>query len=129
MTVAASGNTVGITVPPIVDYGVGSGGLNTQAIIQAELQPYVLPETRLQTQQNTIASNVSNYQQINSDLLALQTQAESLSTPSGWNAKQTTSSNSAVATATAAARTPSGSVQFAVTQLATARSRVSAAPV
>ena len=89
MTVAASGNTVGITVPPIVDYGVGSGGLNTQAIIQAELQPYVLPETRLQTQQNTIASNVSNYQQINSDLLALQTQAESLSTPSGWDAKQT----------------------------------------
>jgi len=119
----------GITVPPIVDYGVGSGGLNTQAIIQAELQTYVTPETRLQTQQTSIASNVSDYQQINTDLLALQTQAQTMATPAGWDAKQSTSSNTAVATATAADGTPSGSVQFAVTQLATSGSLISAGSV
>ncbi|MCU4185022.1 flagellar filament capping protein FliD [Acidiferrimicrobium sp. IK] len=124
MSVASSG-----TGPSIIDYGVGSGGLNTQAIISAELQPFQAPETRLQTQQLTINSNVSEYQQINTDLLNLQTQAMALSSQSGWNARLATSSNPSVATATAADGTPAGSVQFTVSQLATASSLISSGTV
>ena len=91
-----------ISNPSVVDYGLESG-LNTQQIIQAELQPYQEPETDLQNQQATLNSNVADYQQINSDLMTLQTDASSLATASGWNARQATSSDSSAVTATAAA--------------------------
>ncbi len=114
--------------PSVVDYGLESG-LNTQQIINAELQPYQQPETDLQKQQSTLNSNVADYQQINSDLMALQTDASSLATASGWNARQATSSDTSVVTATAAAGTPSGSLQFVVQQLASASSLVSTGTV
>src|SRR5580704_19139128 len=90
-----------ITNPSVVDFGLESG-LNTQQIIQAELQPYQQPETDLQKQQSTLNSNVADYQQINSDLMTLQTDAANLATANGWNARQATSSDSSVVTATAA---------------------------
>src|SRR5579864_6712576 len=93
------------TTPSLVDYGIVSG-LNTQSIIQAQLQPYQQPITNLQNQQSKLNSNVSDYQQINSDLSALKTAADTLAVPSGWNAMSATASNSAVATASAAAGTP-----------------------
>jgi flagellar hook-associated protein 2 len=114
--------------PSVVDYGLESG-LNTQQIIQAELEPYQEPETDLQNQQTTLNSNVADYQQINSDLMTLQTDASSLATASGWNARQATSSATDVATATAAPGTPAGSLQFVVQQLATASSLVSSGTV
>ena len=117
-----------ITTPPVVDYGLESG-LNTQQIIQAELQPYQQPETDLQNQQTTLNSNVSEYQQINSDLMALQTDASALARSSGWNARQATSSDTGVATATAAPGTPAGSLQFVVQRLASANSLVSSGTV
>ncbi len=117
-----------IGTPSVVDYGLESG-LNTQQIIDAELQPYQEPETDLQNEQTTINSNVADYQQINSDLMTLQTDASSLATSSGWNARQATSSDNSVATANAAAGTPAGSLQFVVQQLATASSLVSSGTV
>src|SRR5580693_618214 len=114
--------------PSVVDYGLESG-LNTQQIIQAELEPYQEPETDLQNQQATLNSNVADYQQINSDLLTLMNEASSLATASGWNARQATSSDSSAVTATAAAGTPAGSLQFVVQQLATASSLVSTGTV
>jgi flagellar hook-associated protein 2 len=114
--------------PSVVDYGLESG-LNTQQIIQAELQPYQEPETDLQNQQTTLNSNVADYQQINSDLLTLQTDASNLATSSGWNARQATSSDSSVVSADAAAGTPAGSLQLVVQQLATASSLVSTGTV
>ena len=124
MTVMPSSSSL----PPVVDYGLESG-LNTQQIIQAELQPYQQPETDLQNQQTTLNSNVTEYQQINTDLQALQTQAESLATGSGWDARVANSSDSDVATATAGPGTPTGSLQFVVQKLATASSVVSAGTV
>jgi len=124
MTVTPSSSST----PPVVDYGLESG-LNTQQIIQAELQPYQQPETDLQSQQTSLNSNVTEYQQINSDLLALQTQASSLATGSGWNARTADTSNSDVATATAAAGTPTGSLQLVVQRLASASSLVSSGTV
>ncbi len=117
-----------IGTPSVVDYGLESG-LNTQQIIDAELQPYQEPETDLQNEQTTINSNVADYQQINSDLMTLQTDASSLATSSGWNARQATSSDNSVATANAAAGTPAGSLQFVVQQLATSSSLVSSGTV
>jgi flagellar hook-associated protein 2 len=117
-----------IGTPSVVDYGLESG-LNTQQIIQAELQPYQEPETDLQNQQTTINSNVADYQQINSDLLTLQTDASNLATSSGWNARQATSSDTSVVSADAAAGTPAGSLQLVVEQLATASSVVSTGTV
>jgi flagellar hook-associated protein 2 len=117
-----------IGTPSVVDYGLESG-LNTQQIIQAELAPYQQPEQDLQSQQSTLNSNVSDYQQINSDLIALQTDASNLATNNGWNARNATSSDSSVVTATAAPGTPAGSLQFVVQQLATASSLVSSGTV
>ncbi|HUA93915.1 MAG TPA: flagellar filament capping protein FliD, partial [Acidimicrobiales bacterium] len=125
MTVTDSSS---IGTPTVVDYGLESG-LNTEQIIQAELQPYQQPETDLQNQQTTLNSNVSEYQQINTDLLALQTQASQLATSSGWNARTADSSATDVATATATPGTPEGSVSFVVQQLASASSLVSAGTV
>jgi flagellar hook-associated protein 2 len=117
-----------ITTPSVVDYGLESG-LNTQQIIQAELQPYQEPETEAQDQQTSINSNVADYQQINSDLMTLQTDASNLATAGGWNARQATSSDSSVVSADAAAGTPAGTLQFVVKQLATASSLVSSGSV
>jgi len=117
-----------IGTPSVVDYGLESG-LNTQQIIQAELQPYEAPETDLQNQQTTLNTHVTEYQQINSDLMTLQTDASDLATADGWNARQATSSDSSVVTATAAPGTPAGSLQFVVQQLATASSLVSSGTV
>jgi flagellar hook-associated protein 2 len=124
MTVASSS----IGSPSVVDYGLESG-LNTQQIIQAELQPFQQPETDAQNEQTTINSNVADYQQINSDLMTLQTDASNLATGSGWNARQATSSNTSAVTANAAAGTPAGTLQFVVQQLATASSLVSSGTV
>lgn len=110
--------------PPVVSYGLVSG-LNTASIIQAELQPYKNPINNLTAEQTTLKSNIADYQQINSDLMTLQGAAGQLAFASGWNARSATSSDSSVATATAAAGTPTGSVQFSVTQLAAANSVVS----
>jgi flagellar hook-associated protein 2 len=104
-------------------------GINTQQVIAAELQPFQIPINNLTSEQSTISSNVSDYQQINSDLLAMQTAANTLALPSGWSSRSATSSDTSVATATAGPGTPVGSAQFAVTQLASADTIVSSGNV
>ncbi|HVC69105.1 MAG TPA: flagellar filament capping protein FliD [Acidimicrobiales bacterium] len=125
MTVIPTSST---STPPVVSFGLESG-LNTQQIIQAELQPYQQPETNLKTEQTTLNTHVTEYQTINSDLVALQTDASSLAVNSGWNARQATSTDNSILTASAAPGTPSGSLQLVVKQLATASSLVSTGTV
>jgi flagellar hook-associated protein 2 len=124
MSVSSSGTSGFDTTPSVVSYGLISG-INTSQIIQAELQQFEIPIKNLQSEQSTIASNVGDYQQINSDLLAMQNASNQLASPSGWQVMSATSSNTAVATATAGPGTPAGSVQFSVLQLAAADSLVS----
>ncbi len=123
-----STNNIGLQTPPIIDNSL-VGNFNSQSIIQAELAQYEQPIVDLKNQQSTLNSNVGDYQQINTDLQALQTAAQALSTSSGWQARQATSSDSAVATASATSGTPTGSIQFVVQQLASAESMVSAGSV
>jgi len=127
MTIIPSSN-IGLQTPSIVDNSL-VGNFNTQAIINAELQQYEQPIIDLQKQQSTLNSNVSDYQQINTDLTTLQTDAAALATPSDWQQMQATSSDSTVATATAAQGTPAGSIEFTVQQLASAETMVSAGSV
>lgn len=125
MTISFSG--AGST-PPIVANGLVSG-LNTQALIQSMMQSYLAPIQDLQSQQSALQTQAGDYQAINKDILSLQSAARALSTSSGWNARQATSSDSAVATATASAGTPTGSVSFNVLSLASADSLVSSGSV
>lgn len=127
MSLSSSGSGF-TTTPSVVSYGMISG-INTQQIIQAELQSYQNPITNLQKELAANNGYISDYQQINTDLISLKGLADTLSLSTGWNARSATSSNSTVATATAAGGTPTGSVQFSVLQLAAANSLVSSGSV
>lgn len=119
---------LGLQTPTLVDNSL-VGNFNTQSIIQAELQQYEAPITDLQNQQATLDANAKDYQQINADLASLQTAASALSSPSDWQQTQATSSDTAVATATAGSDTPAGSISFTVAQLAAAETEVSSGTV
>jgi flagellar hook-associated protein 2 len=127
VTIIPSTN-IGLQTPTITDTGL-VGNFNAQAIISAEMQQYEQPIVDLQHQQSTLNANVSDYQQINSDLASLETAARALAMPSDWQQMQATSSDTAVATASAQQGTPAGSVEFTVSQLAAAESMVSAGSV
>lgn len=105
-------------------------GLNTQSIINAEMAVYEQPLTSLQKQQSVINTKISAYQTINSQLLALQQAADALATPTSYEqAFATSSSNPSEATANVTSGTQSGTVTFAVDQLASGSTQISAGTV
>jgi flagellar hook-associated protein 2 len=105
-------------------------GLNTQSIISAEMAVYEQPLTNLQTEQSTINNQIADYQAINTQLLALQQSADALADPSAFNeAYAAASSNSSVATAAVSSGTQTGSLTFAVDQLAVGSTQISAGTV
>lgn len=119
---------IGLATPAVTDTGI-VGNLNVSGLVEAGLEAYEQPITDIENQQSTNDSDVSDYQQINSDLASLQTAAQALSTPEDWQQMQATSSDSTVATATAASGTPAGSISFVVNQLAAAETVVSSGSV
>lgn len=125
MSVTSTSSSTGpaITVP-----GIGTG-LNTTALIQALMASYEEPVTQLQDQQKQIGSLVAIWQQISSDLTSLEKAASALATPSGWQATQVSSSDSAVATGTTSGSATTGSVTFVVDQLAQGETMVSSGAV
>jgi flagellar hook-associated protein 2 len=104
-------------------------GVQTAQIINALLAPYMEQVTAIQNQQKSYQTEISDWQSINSDLSSLQNAAQALSLASGWGAVTATSSNQAVATATAATGTPQGTVSFTVQSLASTDSWVSSGTV
>jgi flagellar hook-associated protein 2 len=105
-------------------------GLNTQSIISAEMAVYEQPLTNLQTEQSTINTQIADYQAINTQLLALQQSADALADPSAFNeAYAAASSDSSVATAAVTSGTQTGSLTFAVDQLAVGSTQISAGTV
>ncbi len=95
-------------------------GINTAQIIQALMTAYKLPQTDIQNQINQLNANVNDYQQLSGDLTQLQSAADAISQTSLWNQMSASSSNSAVATATASPGASPGSISFNVNQLAQA---------
>ena len=102
-------------------------GLNTQSIINAEMAVYEQPLTNLQTEQSTINTKIADYQAINTQLLSLQQSADALAYPSAFNeAYAAATSNSSIATASVTSGTQTGSLTFAVDQLAVGSTQISA---
>src|SRR5580698_40376 len=105
-------------------------GLNTQSIINAEMAVYEQPLTNLQTEQTTINNKITDYQAINTQLLSLQQAADALAYPAAFNeAYAAASSNSSIATASVSSGTQTGSLTFAVDQLAGGSTQISAGTV
>ena len=105
-------------------------GLNTQSIISAEMAVYEQPLTNLQTEQSTINTKITDYQAINTQLLSLQQAADALAYPAAFNeAYAAASSNSSIATASVSSGTQTGSLTFAVDQLAVGSTQISAGTV
>ncbi len=109
-----------------VSFGGLESGLNTSAIINAEMQVFEQPLVALQTQQSTLNTQISDYQAINSQLLTLQQNADALADPVAYDeAFSASSSNSSIATGTVTSGSAPGSVTLAVDQLATGSTQIS----
>jgi flagellar hook-associated protein 2 len=118
-----------MTIAP-VNFGGLSSGLNTTAIIAAEMAVYKQPLTDLQTQQNTLNTQIADYQVLNSQLLTLQQSAAVLATPAAYSqAFSASSSASSVATGTITSGTSAGAITLAVDQLATGSTQISSGTV
>jgi flagellar hook-associated protein 2 len=113
-----------------VSFGGLESGLNTSAIISAEMQVFEQPLNALQAQQTNINTQISDYQTLNGQLLTLQQAGDALANPVAYNeAFSATSSNSSVATGTVTSRTSPSSLTFTVNQLATGSTQISSGTV
>jgi flagellar hook-associated protein 2 len=99
--------------------GVASG-LNWQTIVQELGQAEAAPETQWQQQISSINAQNSAFSTISSDLSALQTDVQNLQNSSLYQSASVQSSNSSVATGTAATGAALGTYTFNISQLATA---------
>ncbi len=116
-------------IGPVSFNGLVSG-LNTQAIINAEMAVYEQPLNALKAQASTVSGQISDYQAINSQLLSLQQAADALAVPSAFDqAFSASSTDSSVATATVTSGAQAGTVTLAVDQLATGSTQISAGTV
>ncbi len=110
-----------------------ASGINWTSIINEMAAAASAPITQMQTQQTTENSQNSAYQTIGTDLTNLQTDVQTLSSPSFFETTTASSSDSTVASATTGASTPPGTYSFSVTQLASAGvqtgSTISAQPI
>lgn len=113
-----------------VSFGGLSSGLNTSQIINAEMAIYQHPLMALTSQQNLLNTQIADYQSLNSDLLALQQSGDALSNAVAFGqAFSVDSSNSVVATGAITSGSQAGSITFAVDQLATGSTQISAGTV
>jgi flagellar hook-associated protein 2 len=113
-----------------VSFGGLESGLNTSAIISAEMAVFEEPLNALEAQQSSLNTQISDYQTLNSQLLTLQQAGDALATPSAYTqAFSTSSSNSSIVTGTVTSGTSAGSLTLAVDQLATGSTQISAGTV
>ena len=127
MTVSTTGTTstaansfgVSSTASTTAVSGLGSG-IDTTAIINALMTVNGQTKTNLQTQQTANNTKISDYQDLNTKMLALQSAARSLQGVNDWQQVVAASSNPTVASATATSGGSAGAVTFSVQNLATA---------
>jgi len=96
-----------------------ASGFNWQTVVSELVSIDEAPEQQLQTQQSTIQQQQSELSSIQSALTTLQTDAAQLANPDFFGARTATSSEPALATASAASASGIGTYSFNVTQLAT----------
>jgi flagellar hook-associated protein 2 len=118
-----------VVTGPVSFSGLESG-LDTSSIITAEMSAYEQPLNDLEAQQTSINTNISDFQALNTQLLALQQAGDALADPSAYSqAYAATSSDSAVASASITSGAESGSLTLAVDQLATGSTQISSGTV
>jgi len=97
-----------------------ASGMNWQTTVQELANAERAPETQWEQEQTTINTQNSAFSTISSDLSTLQTDLQNLENPDLYESATAQSSNTAVATATAASGATLGSYAFNISQLATA---------
>ena len=85
-----------------------ASGIDSNQIIDQLVAIERRPINLLQDQQSTLESQLSALQMVNSNLLAVLTQAEALSDPDAFNVFSTTSSDTDVPTASASTNASPG---------------------
>ncbi len=124
MSISSAGS-----VPAVSFTGLESG-LNTQQIISAYLSIDEAPLVDLQNQQSTDNTKIAAYQNLQTQLQAMQTAGDALAQPNAFAAAvKATSSDTAVAAATTTTGAGQGSTTFSVDQLAAADTLVSSGTV
>jgi flagellar hook-associated protein 2 len=108
--------------------GLGSG-IDTASIINALMAINGQTKTTLQTQQGLISTKISDYQDLNSKMLSLQSAARALQGVGDWQQLVASSTNSTVATAVATGGGSAGSLTFSVANLASANVLATGQPV
>ena len=111
----------------ISSLGVGSNGLDTQAIVTKLVELEKAPLTNLKLQAATTQTRITAYGQIKSLVSALNDAAGKLGSLTTYNAVTTTSSNTKAVTATAVGGTLANSFSVKVDSLAKAQSTASGA--
>ncbi|MHB1209906.1 MAG: flagellar filament capping protein FliD [Acidimicrobiales bacterium] len=113
-----------------VSFGGLFSGLNTSAVIQAEMSIYQQPLTTLQSQQTALNTQISDFQSLNSQFLSLQQTADTLSTPTAFGqAFSVGSSNSLAVSGSISSSAMAGSLTLVVNQLATGSTQISGGSV
>lgn len=96
-----------------------ASGMDWKTIVSELASAERAPETQWQSQQATINEQNAAFGQIKTLLTTLQTDVDALKDPTLYNNRTAQSSNSAVATASAANSATQGTFTFNITQLAT----------
>ena len=97
-----------------------AGSIDTTSLISQLMQVQALPQTTLKNQLSVEQAMLTAYQGINSTLTAMQTAAQALIDPTGWQVTAATSSVPSVV-ASSAAGAAAGSTTFNVLSLAAAQ--------
>lgn len=108
---------------PSID-GLASG-LDTTSLIQQLMQLERQPQRRLEVAKQLNDFAIQTLKGLNAKFLTVKTSAEALTSTNGWQPVKSSSSNEAVAFATASAGAKPASLTFEVTQLASAGSAIS----
>jgi flagellar hook-associated protein 2 len=113
-----------------VSFGGLQSGLNTSQIISAEMSVFQQPLQVLQAQQSNINTKISDYQSLNSDMLALQQAGDAIANPLAFaQTFSVGSSNSFAASGAITSGSQTGSITFTVDQLAAGSTQMSAGSV
>src|SRR5579871_1979029 len=104
-------------------------GINTAQVVSELMSVAAQPQQLLQGEQQSDQTKLTAYQALNTALQSVSTDAGALSLPSDWQAMAASSSDSTIATATAASGAVGGSFTFTVNNLATSASLISSASV
>jgi flagellar hook-associated protein 2 len=107
------------TSPDLAIAGVASG-VDWQTIVQELAEAEAAPETQWEQEQTTLNTQNGAFTTISNDLTTLQTDVQNLQNASLYQNASVQSSNSSIATGTAATNAALGNFTFDISQLATA---------